>query len=239
MPTNNYYQGGIPNQVTAQNFGGRVRLQPLGGRPVLLPRLRHDVLRVQRRLDLRDEVRRAALQRQDARLVVVHRQLDEGPRVDGHRHAVLGQPLLRGSAAAGTAQVQAHRRRSARLPGRVLPGGEQLHAADHQHRRATRACRPTPTAVCETTNFQAQSSVTNVMGTHTLRGGVDYRLAMRRAGLMTAGNVSSTYNFDNTLHARGGHDGVFPASNIGLEPGRADARASRRRCRSARTRRSR
>ena len=57
VPTNNYYQGGIPNQVTAQNFGGRVRLQPLGDRPVLLPGLRHDVLRVQRRLDLRDEVR--------------------------------------------------------------------------------------------------------------------------------------------------------------------------------------
>ena len=133
VPTNNYYQGGIPNQVTAPELRRTLRLQPLGLRPVLLPGLRHDVLRVQRRLDLRDEVRRAARQRQDARLVVVHRQLDQGPQVHGHRHAVLGQPLLRGSAAAGAARVQAQRRRSADLPGRVLPGGEQLHAADHQH----------------------------------------------------------------------------------------------------------
>ena len=68
----------------------------------------------------------------------------------------------------------------------------------------------------ETTNLQAQSSVTNVMGKHTLRGGVDYRLAMRRAGLMTAGNVSSTYNFDNLYTRAADTTSVFPASNIGL-----------------------
>ena len=58
------------------------------------------------------------------------------------------------------------------------------------------------------------------MGTHTLRGGVDYRLAMRKAGLMTAGNVSSTYNFDNLYTRAADTTSVFPASNIGLEPGR-------------------
>ena len=91
----------------------------------------------------------------------------------------------------------------------------------------------------ETTNLQAQSNVTSVRGTHTLRGGVDYRLAMRRAGLMAAGNVSSTYNFDNLYTRAADTTAVFPTNNVGPEPGGADARASRRRCRSGRTRRSR
>ena len=156
-----------------------------------------------------------ALERQDARVVVVHRQLDEGARLDGHRHPGLRQSLLRGSAAARTAPVQADRRRPARLSGRLLPGGEQLHAADDQHRPATRASRPAADGGLDTTNLQAQSSVTSVKGTHTLRGGVDYRLAMRRAGLMTAGNVSSTYNFDNTYTRAADTTAVFPTSNIG------------------------
>ena len=47
----------------------------------------------------------------------------------------------------------------------------------------TRASRPPPTAALDATHVQAQSNITSVKGDHTLRGGVDYRLAMRRGGL--------------------------------------------------------
>ncbi len=67
----------------------------------------------------------------------------------------------------------------------------------------------------QTTNFQAQSNVTSVRGTHTLRGGIDYRLAMRRGGLMAAGNVSSSYNFDNTFTRAADTTAVFPTNNVG------------------------
>ena len=74
---------------------------------------------------------------------------------------------------------------------------EQLHAADDQHHRLPERVEPTPTAACRPPTSRRRATVTSVRGTHTLRGGIDYRLAMRQAGLMAAGNVSSTYNFDN------------------------------------------
>jgi hypothetical protein len=67
----------------------------------------------------------------------------------------------------------------------------------------------------DTTNLQAQTSVTSVKGTHTMRGGFDYRLAMRRAGLMAAGNVSSSYTFDNTYTRAADTTAVFPTNNVG------------------------
>ena len=126
------------------------------------------------------------------------------------------------------------------LPRRVLPGGEQLHAARHQRRAATRACRPPPTAALDdhaTSRRRAPSPTSRA----TTRCAAASTTAWRCAGadLMTAGNVSSTYTFDNTLHARGGHDRGLPGQQHRPEPGGPDARASRRRCRSARTRRSR
>ncbi len=50
----------------------------------------------------------------------------------------------------------------------------------------------------QSTNVQGQSNITSVKGSHTLRGGVDLRLAKYETNLKTAGNVSSTYLFDNT-----------------------------------------
>ena len=67
----------------------------------------------------------------------------------------------------------------------------------------------------DATNIQAQSTVTPIKGSHTLRGGVDLRLAMRRNELIAAGNVSSTYTFDNTYTRAADTTAVFPASNIG------------------------
>ena len=78
----------------------------------------------------------------------------------------------------------------------------------------------------DTTNLQAQSNITSVKGSHTLRGGVDYRLAMRRGGLMAAGNVSSSLHVRQHLHARRGHDRGVSGRQHRAEPGGADARHS-------------
>ena len=68
----------------------------------------------------------------------------------------------------------------------------------------------------DSTNIQVQSSVSAVKSTHTLRGGLDYRNAMRRDNLIPAGNLSSTYTFDTTYTRAADTTSVFPASNIGL-----------------------
>ena len=67
----------------------------------------------------------------------------------------------------------------------------------------------------DSTNFQAQSNLTSVKGDHTLRGGIDYRLAMRRNELIAGGNLSSTYTFDNTFTRAADTTAVFPVNNIG------------------------
>jgi hypothetical protein len=48
-----------------------------------------------------------------------------------------------------------------------------------------------------------------------LRSGVDLRLAKYEAGLLTAGNVNSTYLFDNTYTRAADTTAVFPSSQIG------------------------
>jgi hypothetical protein len=67
----------------------------------------------------------------------------------------------------------------------------------------------------DATHVQGQTNVTAVKGTHTLRGGVDIRMAMRRNNLIASGDVSSTYLFDNTFTRAADTTSVFPASNIG------------------------
>jgi hypothetical protein len=66
----------------------------------------------------------------------------------------------------------------------------------------------------QSTNVQGQSTVTSVKGSHTLHGGVDLRLARFQSGLLTAGNVNSTYSFDNT-YTRATDGTVVPSSTIG------------------------
>ena len=63
--------------------------------------------------------------------------------------------------------------------------------------------------------MQGQSTVTAIKGSHTLRGGVDLRIAMRRNELIAAGNVSSTYSFDNTYTRAADTTSVFPAATVG------------------------
>jgi len=66
----------------------------------------------------------------------------------------------------------------------------------------------------QSTNVQGQTTVTSVKGVHTLHGGVDVRLARFQSGLLTAGNVNSTYTFDNT-YTRADNTGVITSSTIG------------------------
>jgi hypothetical protein len=67
----------------------------------------------------------------------------------------------------------------------------------------------------QSTNLQGQSSVTSIMGTHTFHGGVDLRRSKYESGLITAGNVNSTWVFDNTYTRAADTTAVFPSSTIG------------------------
>jgi hypothetical protein len=67
----------------------------------------------------------------------------------------------------------------------------------------------------QATNVQGQGSVTTILASHTLRGGVDIRLARYQTGLITAGNVSSTYVFDPSYTRAADTTAVFPTNNIG------------------------
>jgi hypothetical protein len=65
-----------------------------------------------------------------------------------------------------------------------------------------------------TTNYQGQSNITHLRGSHTFRGGVDVRWAQRTA-LDGAGNMG-TYTFNNQYTRAADDTGVYPAQNIGL-----------------------
>ena len=67
----------------------------------------------------------------------------------------------------------------------------------------------------QSTNAQGQGSVTTIMASHTLRGGVDLRLARYENNLIPAGNVSSTYMFDPSYTRAADTTAVFPTNNIG------------------------
>jgi len=66
------------------------------------------------------------------------------------------------------------------------------------------------------TNVQVQSTLSTIKGNNTIKGGLDYRLAMRRNNLIRAGNISSTISYDNSYTRAADTTSVFPASNIGL-----------------------
>ena len=223
MPTNNYYQGGIPNQVTAQNFGGRFDYNHSGTDRFFFRA--SGTTFYEYNVDWTYETKYAGLHSNDKtraswsytgnwtkvrKSMVVDTQFsanrfyeDQQRRgLHEYKPSDVGLPTYLDEFCLAVSNC-------------MLP---TINIAGYQ------GVSTNADGGLETTNFQAQSSVTNVMGKHTLRGGVDYRLAMRKAGLMAAGNVSSTYNFDNLYTRAADTTSVFPASNIGLEPGLADAR---------------
>ena len=215
-PSNNYYQGGIPNQVTAQNFGGRVDYNHSSSDRFFFRA--SGTTFYEYNVDWTYETKYAGLHANDKTRASLVCTPATGPRCASRWSST---PRCRRIASTRTSS------------------GAGCTATS----RPTSACRPTSTSYCQsvnncmlptinvagyqgvstaadgglqTTNLQVQSNVSSVVGTHTFRGGVDYRLAMRKAGLMAAGNVSSSYNFD-TLYTRAADTtAVFPASNIGL-----------------------
>ena len=148
IPTDNYYQGGVPNLTNASNFGGRIDYNASESDRFFF---RDAGTTFHEQLgdwtyESPTRSSTAARQRQDALVVGLHGQLDESAGVDGVRHPVLDQPLLRRSAAPGHARVQAHRRRASELPRRFLRRGGQVHDARHQHRRIPGRLDTAPTA---------------------------------------------------------------------------------------------
>ena len=217
VPTSNYYQGGMPNQVTAQNYGGRIDYNHSAADRFFFRASGTTFHEYNVDWTYETEVRRAARQRQDARLVVVHRQLDARSRksmvIDTPG---LGQPLLPGSAAAGTARVQAHRRRPADVPRRVLPGARATACCRPSTSPGIKACRPMPTAVWRPPISRRRAASRTSWARTRCAAASTTAWRMRKAGLMTAGNVSSTYTFDNLYTRAADTTSVFPASNIGL-----------------------
>lgn len=67
----------------------------------------------------------------------------------------------------------------------------------------------------QSTNIQGQATVTSVLASHTLRGGVDLRRARYQTGLLNSGNVSSTSMFDPTYTRAADTTAVFATNNIG------------------------
>jgi hypothetical protein len=66
----------------------------------------------------------------------------------------------------------------------------------------------------ETTNVQGQFNATQVRGSHTLRGGVDVRRAMR--GRIGGGNASGLLTFSRDYTRQASDESLLTASNLGL-----------------------
>ena len=65
-----------------------------------------------------------------------------------------------------------------------------------------------------TTNLQGTVNLTQVRGAHTLRGGVDARLAQRQRGL--GGNPSGQLSFTNEFTRQASDTSQLTPSNLGL-----------------------
>jgi hypothetical protein len=214
VPSNNYYQGGIPNQVTAQNFGGRVDYNHSSSDRFFFRA--SGTTFYEYNTDWTYETPFAGLHAND--------------KTRASWSYTGNWTKVRGSTVVDT-QVSANRfyedqqRRGLHA---YKPTDVGLPAYLDDFCQSVNNCMlPTiniagyqgvSTAAdggLDTTNLQAQSNVTQVRGTQTLRAGVDYRLAMRRGGLMTAGNVSSSYTFDNFYTRAADTTAVFASNNVG------------------------
>jgi hypothetical protein len=67
----------------------------------------------------------------------------------------------------------------------------------------------------QSTNVQGQGSLTTVKGNHSVKVGVDIRRVKFEAGMLTGGNVNTTWVFDNTFTRAADTTAVFPSSSLG------------------------
>jgi hypothetical protein len=214
VPNGNYYQGGIPNQVTAQNFGIRVDYN-LSGSDRFFFRAAGTTF-YEYNTDWTYETKYAGLHSND--------KTRASWSYSGNWTKVKGSTVIDTQIAANRFYEDQQRRGLHKYkPTDVgLPG-----YLDDYCQSVNNCMMPTinvggyqsvsmgADGGLDTTNLQAQTNMTRIRGTQTFRAGGEYRLAMRRGGLMTAGNVSSTYNFDNTYTRAADTTAVFPTNNIG------------------------
>ena len=214
VPTNNYYQGGIPNQVTAHNFGFRVDYNHSAKDRFFFRASGTDFYEYN--TDWTYETTYAGLHSND--------KTRASWSYTGNWTKVLGLTVIDTQFAANRFYEDQQRRGLHKYK----PTDVGLPSYLDDFCQSLNNCMMPTINIggyqsvstgadggLDTTNLQAQSSVTSVRGTHTLRTGFDYRLAMRRGGLMAAGNVSSSYNFDNTYTRAADTTAVFPTNNIG------------------------
>lgn len=216
IPTGNYYQGGIPNQVTAQNFAVRVDYNHSNNDRFFFRA--SGTTFYEYNTDWTYETKYAGLHSND--------KTRSSWSYTGNWTKVIGGTVVDTQVAANHFYEDQQRRGLHQYK----PTDVGLPSYLDDFCLAVDNCMmPTidftgtnyqdvstnADGGLDTTNLQVQSNVTHIKGTHTLRGGLDYRLAMRRGGLMAAGNVSSSYAFDNTYTRAADTTAVFPSSLVG------------------------
>jgi hypothetical protein len=214
VPSNNYYQGGIPNQVTAHNFGVRLDFNLSATDRFFFRASGTDFYEYN--TDWTYETSYAGLHSND--------KTRASWSYAGNWTKVLGSTVIDTQVAANRFYEDQQRRGLHKYKPTDVGLPSYL---DDFCQSVDNCLLPTinvggyqgvstnADGGLDTTNVQAQSNMTNIMGTHTMRSGFEYRLAMRRGGLMTAGNTSSSYNFDTTYTRAADTTAVFATNNIG------------------------
>ena len=215
VPQNNYYQGGIPNQVTAQNFGIRIDYNHSENDRFFFRA--SGTTFYEYNVDWTYETKYAGLHSND--------KTRASWSYTGNWTRVLGSAVIIDTQVAANHFYEDQQRRGLH---QYKPTDVGLPSYLDEFCQARNNCMLPSINVAgyqgvsnnadgglDTTNLQIQSTVSQVRGTHTLRGGIDFRLAMRRGGLMAAGNVSSSYNFDTTYTRAADTTTAFPTTNIG------------------------
>ena len=214
VPSNNYYQGGIPNQVTAQNFGIRVDYNHSGSDRFFFRAA--GTTFYEYNVDWTYETKYAGLHSND--------KTRASWSYSGNWTKVKGSTVIDTQVAANHFYEDQQRRGLHEYK----PTDVGLPSYLDEFCQALNNCLLPTINVggyqsvstnadggLDTTNFQVQSNMTRVQGRQTLRAGGEFRLANRRAGLMAAGNVASSYNFDSQYTRAADTTTVFPTNNIG------------------------
>jgi Carboxypeptidase regulatory-like domain/TonB dependent receptor len=218
IPTNNYYQGGVPNLTNASNFGGRIDYNA-SEKDRFFFRASGTTFHEQLG-DWTYESPNSAYHG-----LHVNNKTRYNWAYVGNWTRVVGGSTVIDTQVAGTRFFEDQQRRGMH---KYKPTDVGLPSYLDQFCQAVNNCMMPRVMVAgyqgisntahgglDATHVQGQSNVTAIKGAHTLRGGVDMRLAMRRNNLIAAGDVNSTYEYDSVYTRAADTTAVFPASNIG------------------------
>jgi hypothetical protein len=201
-PTNNYYQGGVPNYTTAGNYGVRVDYNHSGSDRFFF---RGNGTRFHEQLgDWTYETDRY-------NGLHVNDKIRKSWAYTGNWTRVMGSTVIDSQFATNRFyETQERRPLHQYKPSTVgLPTYLDDFCATNQQCMLPQIAVSgyqtignTAEGGLDSTNFQGQSTITMVKGAHTLRSGVDLRLTQFRNNIMPSGAVSGTYTFDNTYTRR-------------------------------------